>query len=153
MNILLVFATNSGTTMMTAQTVADKLTQKGHAVTMKEARVTTPDDFNSPEAIIIASPSWDFDGKEGMPHEDYMSLIEQLKSKTFEGKKFAIAGLGDSSYKHFCGAVDHFEELVKTMKGTLATPSLRIDKFFSDQTKNMEAINSWTESLSTSLSS
>lgn len=147
MNILLVYATNSGTTMSSAQTVNDKLVAKGHTVTMKEVRDTTESDFTAPEAILLGSPSWDFEGKEGMPHEDWLPLMEKLKTMTFENKPFAVFGLGDSSYKHFCGAVDHMEELVNTMKGKLLVPSLRIDKFYSDQTGNMDKINAWADSV------
>src|SRR4030042_5843461 len=114
MNILIVYATNSGTTMTTAQTVADKLTKAGHSVTMKEARDTTIENFSAPHAILMGSPSWDFEGHEGMPHDDFLPLMEKLKTVTVEGKPFVLFGLGDSSYKHFCGAVDHLEETVKT---------------------------------------
>lgn len=147
MNILIVYATNSGTTMTAAQTISDKLTGKGHQVTMKEARDATPEDFNTPQAILLGSPSWDFEGKEGMPHEDWIPLMEKLKTVTQENKPFAVFGLGDSSYKHFCGAVEHLDELVKTMKGKLALPSLKVDKFYSDQTGNMEKINKWADDL------
>ncbi len=147
MNILLVYATNSGSTMTTAQTIRDILTTQGHAVTMKEARDTTPEDFSSPQGIILGSPSWDFEGHEGMPHEDYLPLIEKLKTMTYENKPFAVFGLGDSSYKHFCGAVDHLEQLVKTMKGKLVVPSLKVDKFYSDQTGNTEKITTWASSV------
>ncbi|OGG29754.1 hypothetical protein A3A63_01515 [Candidatus Gottesmanbacteria bacterium RIFCSPLOWO2_01_FULL_46_9] len=143
----MVYATNSGTTMTTAQTVSDKLTGAGHQVTMKEARDTIPEDFNAPQVILLGSPSWDYEGKEGMPHEDYIPLIEKLKTVTHENKPFAVFGLGDSSYKHFCGSADHLEELVKAMKGKLIVPSLRIDKFYSDQTGNMEKINKWADDL------
>lgn len=151
MNILLVYATNSGTTMSTAQSISDKLSAKGHAVTMKEVRDTAETDFSSPDAIVMGSPSWDFEGHEGMPHEDWLPLMEKLKTMTFENKPFALFGLGDSSYKHFCGAVDHMEELVKTMKGRLIVPSLRIDKFYSDQTGNMDKINTWADGVITAL--
>lgn len=151
MNVLLIYATNSGTTMTAAQTISDELTKGGHTVTMKEVRDTKPEDLTAPEAILLGSPSWDFEGHEGMPHEDYLPLMEQLKTKTFENKPFAVFGMGDSSYKHFCGAVDHLEELVKTMKGKLATPSLRIDKFYSDQTANMEKITAWANQAASAL--
>lgn len=147
MNVLLVYATNSGTTMMTAQAVSDTLTQKGHTVTMKEVRDASPDDFAAHDIVILGSPSWDFDGQEGMPHEDYMPLIEKLKTKSFEGKPFAVFGLGDSSYTHFCGAVDHLETLISDIKGTLISPSLRIDNFFSDQNKHTQAIGEWAEGI------
>lgn len=151
MNILLVYATNSGTTMTAAQTIHDALASKGHTVTMKEARDATLEDFDSAPAVIVGSPSWDFEGNEGMPHEDWLPLMEKLKTKTFDNKSFAVFGLGDSSYKHFCGAVDHLEEMVKTVKGKLIVPSLRVDKFYSDQTGNMDKINVWITSVTAAL--
>jgi len=137
--------------MMTAQSIADTVSASGHQVTLKQVMETTPDDIKNAPAVILGSPSWDFNGMEGMPHEDYVPLLEQLKTMTFDGKPFAVFGLGDSSYTHFCGAVDHLEEFVKTVKGKLLLPSLRIDKYFSDQTKHMEAITAWAKSLVTQL--
>lgn len=151
MNILLVYATNSGTTMMAAQAVSDKLTAAGHSVTMKQVVETTVEEITVAPMVIFGSPSWDFDGKEGMPHEDYLPLMEKLKTMNAQNKPFAIFGLGDSSYRIFCGSVDHMEELVKTMKGKLVVPSLRIDNYFADQTKHMESINSWAESVGKTL--
>jgi len=151
MNIILVYATNSGSTMLAAQTVQDVLIKKGHQVTQKEARMAWTDDFNSSQVIIFGSPSWDYAGHEGMPHEDFVTLIDKLKTVTLENKPFAIFGLGDSSFTHFCGAVDHLEELVKTVKGKLIVPSLKIDKFFNDQTGNTAKITAWAENLASTL--
>jgi len=126
--------------------VNDALTAAGHTVTMKEARETSPEDFTSPQVVIIGSPSWDFDSNEGFPHEDYLPLMEKMKT-TEIAKPFAIFGLGDSSYKFFCGAVDHFEEFVKNLKGTLLVPSLRIDKYYTNTEDNNGKITTWLEEL------
>jgi len=133
--------------MIAAQTVSDELTKKGHQVTMKEARMTVVEDFNASQAVILGSPSWDYEGREGMPHEDFVVLIEKLKSAAFEGKQFAVFGLGDSTFPHFCGAVTHLEEFVAAVKGTLVVPSLKIDKYFNDQTGNTAKITEWADSL------
>ena len=146
MNILLVWATNSGTTQTVALMVKDALSAAGHSVTVKEARETTPEDFASPQAIIIGSPSWDFDGNEGFPHEDFLPLMEKVKTQTV-AKPFAIFGLGDSSYRIYNGAVDHLEKFVGEVKGTLLVPSLRIDKFYSDEAGNTAKVNALLEEL------
>lgn len=151
MQILLVYATNSGTTMMAAQAVSDKLTALGHTVTMKMVTETSVEEIVAAPLVIFGSPSWDFDGKEGMPHEDYVPLMEKLKTVNAENKPFAIFGLGDSSYRIYNGAVDHLENLIKTMKGKLVVPSLRIDNYFADQTKHTEAINAWAEKIAKAL--
>ncbi len=151
MNILIAYATNSGTTMTTAQAISDKLNAKGFAVTLKEVRDITESEFSTTDAIVMGSPSWDFEGHEGMPHEDWLPLMEKLKTITFENKPFAIFGLGDSSYKHFCGSVDQMEALIKTIKGKLLVDSLRVDKFYSDQTGNMDKINAWADTVISAL--
>jgi flavodoxin I len=146
MNILLVFATNSGTTQTVAQMITDALTTAGHSVTVKEARMAAPEDFSTPQAVIIGSPSWDFDGNEGFPHEDLIALMNKMKGAHVP-KPFALFGLGDSSYKFFCGAVDHLEKFVTEVGGTLITPSLKIDKYYSDMDGNNAKITTWIEEL------
>ena len=137
--------------MTAAQTISDVLTKKGHQVTMKEARMSSEDDFKASQVVILGSPSWEFEGRDGMPHEDFMALIDKLKTLTFEGKPFAIFGLGDSTFPHFCGAVGHLEEFVTTVKGKLIVPSLKIDKFFNDMTGNTDKITKWAESVAAAL--
>lgn len=150
MNILLVYATNSGGTLMASQTVSELLTQKGHTVTLKEAAETTPEEVSQAAFVLLASPSWDFENAEGMPHEHFVPLMKGLEGKTLEGKPFAILGLGDRSYAKFCGAVDEFEKWVANIKGKLAVPSLRIDGYFYDQSGNTQKITDWTNQLASS---
>lgn len=149
MNILLVFATNSGGTEMAAQLITQQLTN--HTVTMKRAVEATLEDVQQAECVILGSPSWDYAGKEGQPHDDFHAFQGKLASAQFDGKKFAVFGLGDTSYKHFCGAVDELETWISGWKGTLVVPSLRIDKFFYQQAEATEAINSWCQKLTSTL--
>ena len=130
--------------------ISDELTKVGHTVTIKEAREATPEDFTAPQVVLMGTPSWDFDGNEGFPHEDMIALMDKMKTATLS-KPFAIFGLGDSSYKFFCGAVDHLEKFVSDVKGTLLIPSLRIDKYYSDVDGNNAKIMVWVEGLKTKL--
>lgn len=151
MNILLLFATNSGGTQMAAQMVADELSAKNHVVSLKNPTEVTVDELQATDAIVLASPSWDYESKEGQPHENFFPLMKALEGKTLENKPFSILGLGDSSYAHFCGAVDVFEELVKNLKGRLIVPSLRIGQFYT-KGGNMEAVKQWGQQLTNALS-
>jgi len=151
MNVLLVYATNSGGTLMASQLVSELLTQKGHTVTLKEAAETTPEDVTNAAFVLLASPSWDYENAEGMPHEHFVPLMKGLEGKTLEAKPFAILGLGDKSYAKFCGAVDHFETFVGALKGKLTVPSLRVDGYFYDQGGNTQKITDWTNQLASSL--
>lgn len=149
MNILLVYATNSGTTQTVAAMIKDQLIAGGQTVTMKDVDEVTPDMFGQYDLVILGSPSWDYEGKEGQPHDHYLPLFDASNGKSFEGKKFAVFGLGDQSYTIFCGAVDHLEDYVKSIKGTLALPSLRIDNYYSTTDASNTAIGDWVKKLTT----
>ncbi|MDO8451884.1 MAG: flavodoxin domain-containing protein [bacterium] len=146
MTILIVFATNSGGTQEAVGLVEETLKSLHFTVSVKPALQALPDDITSSNAIILASPSWDYGNEEGQPHEDFFPFMKLCEGKVFEGKPFAILGLGDSSYTKFCGAVDHLETFVKTLHGTLVVPSLRIDGYYSRH-DNPDKVKAWTNTL------
>ncbi|OGG08154.1 hypothetical protein A3B48_03080 [Candidatus Gottesmanbacteria bacterium RIFCSPLOWO2_01_FULL_40_10] len=151
MNILLVYATNSGGTQLASQIVQEHLMSQNLQVTMKEVRDTQPEELTDADAVILASSTWDYEGLEGQPHPDYRPFMELFKGKKITGKKFAVLGLGDSSYTYFCGAVNHLEQFVKDLEGILAVDSLKIDGFYLDQQTNSEKLASWADNLGKTL--
>ncbi len=153
MNILVAYATNSGGTADAANIVSTALTSGNHQVTTKMIHDVAPDDLAAFDLILFGSPSWDYQDKEGVPHEDFIAFMEKMKGlpagrqgKTLPNKNVAIFGLGDSSYTHFCGAVDHLEEFVKTLQGKLMSESLRIDGYYTHP-GNQEKVKEWAEHL------
>lgn len=130
MNILLVYATNSGSTEAAAHIIADVLTGKGHVVSVKDAKTATPEDVTAAPFFILGSPSWDHDGLEGQPLPEMEEFIARCKEVALNGKPCAVFGLGDSSYTYFCGAVTYLEAFIKRTKGTLVVPSLKVDAFY-----------------------
>jgi len=151
MKIAIVYATNSGGTQLAAQIVAETFAKHNLTAEIKEVQGSMPADLKNYDLVILASPSWDYEGLEGEPHPDYRPFMEKFKGEDFSGRKFAVFGLGDSSYTYFCGAVQHLEDFVKSLKGELVTQSLRIDGFYLDQQKSSQQLTDWTESLVTHL--
>lgn len=145
MNILVAYATNSGGTAQAAQIVADALTRQNHTVKLEMIANMNPDEFAAFDTIVFGSPSWDYKDQEGLPHEDFIAFMKKMKGKIVS-KPFAIFGLGDRSYPHFCGAVEHLEAFVKTIGGTLVGESLRIDGFYTKQ-GNRENVQKWAEQI------
>ena len=147
MNILIIFATYSGGTQLAADAVAKTLQKKGQAVRVMNPKLVKAGDITSSDLSVFCSPSWDVNGKSGQPHEDFLFLIKETVNVLFEGKQFAVLGLGDSSYPHFCGAVNELELFVAQKKGVLKMPSLRIDGFFYDEGKHTKTIEEWANNL------
>ncbi len=152
MNVLLLFTTNSGSTQAASDVVRNALTGAGHTVTVKNPKETTFDEVSGADLVVFASPSWDYEGKEGQPHEDFNALLKEFEGKTLEGKPFAIVGLGDTSYTHYCGAVDVLEEYVGKLNAKLAVPSLRIDRYYQNSDAP-QAVKTWAENLNKSITS
>lgn len=151
MNILIVYATNSGGTQHVANVIADVLQGGQHTVTVQQVRDTKPDQLSQYDAIVFGSPSWDYNGKEGQLHEEMRSFVEGAAGISLEGKKVAVFGLGDSSYMYFTGAVDHLENFVAHCHTSLLVPSLRIDGFYFDLDTNKQRAKEWAQDLATQL--
>lgn len=147
MNILLVYATYSSGTKQASQIVTDTLVAKDHTVTVKRAADTNIEDFGPYDLVILGSPSWLINNKDGMPHEEFVALIERSQGKLFENKKFAIFGLGDESYARFCGATDHLKNFVEQGKGTLVGEILRIDGYLFNEDHNSHVLQEWVEKI------
>lgn len=146
MNILIVYATYSGSTGEAIQLVSAELTKAGHTVTVKTPTEATPQDCTAAEFLLLASPSWDYEGKEGQPHEDFQAFFKALDQTQFSGKPYAVLGLGDTAYPHYCGAVDIFEEFMNARGAKKAVESLRIDKYFSSH-DNPQKVSQWASLL------
>lgn len=147
MDILILYATYSSGTEIACQTIEGILKQHNHTITRKMVKETPLDELTRYDLIILGSPSWDYEGDEGQPHQDFINFITTNSPHTLPSKKFAVIGLGDSTYAHFCGAVDHLENFVKQVKGELLLPSLRVDGFYFNQEKNLEQIKQWAQEI------
>lgn len=146
MNILIAYATYSSGTQSASNYVKDLLS-KNHKVTIKNITTVNPNDFNNFDLTILASPSWWVQEMDGMPHIHFVEFFDKTNNVSYESKNFAIFGLGDEKYTHFCGAVDHLEKFVVTHKGNLKTPSLRIDGFYFDEEKNKTLLEEWVKKI------
>ncbi len=151
MTILLVYATNSSGTYNASQMLAEVLTAAGHVVTIHRANHVEPQDLTAYDLVILASCTWEkfVDGKklEGQLQEHMEQLAVKCQGFRCDHQRFAVFGLGDSSYQYFCGAVDYLEKLVKNVGGDLIVPSLRIDGYFFDRENNDKAVTAWAKDI------
>jgi flavodoxin len=130
---------------MVAQQIHDTL-QKAHEVNLRQISEVKFDEFPMYDLVILGTPSWFTNNQDGMPHDDFVAFMSANETQRTD-KKFALFGLGDSSYDHFCGGIMHVEEFVKKVGGALVVPTLKIDGYYSNQPTAETAITAWTQSL------
>lgn len=151
MHIRIIYGSNSGSTRSAAELMSELLIKSGYKVTVQSALDAQPADIADSDVTIIGSCSWDrFEGTkrlEGQLHEHWFQLQKAAGAKTFPRHRFAVFGLGDSTYTHFCGAADHLEALVKKWKGVQIGTTLRLDSYFFEPERNAEQIRDWLKQL------
>jgi len=126
---------------MLAQQLNDKL-KAIHAdkeFVYKDADECKGEDYSQYDLVLFVSSSWD-DGDLNMIAEDYLNQLPDLA-----GQKFALVGLGDSSYPHFCGAVEKTEAALTAKGATLVGSAHKIDGFVEDPI--VEATVAWADGV------
>ena len=124
--ILIVYGSTTGNTESVAERVASTLSKAGHEVSLKNAADVAPKGLaDGVDLVLLGSSTWGDDDIE--LQDDFVPLFENLEDAGLSGRKVAVFGCGDSSYTHFCGAVDAIEEKAASLGATVVVGSLKID--------------------------
>lgn len=121
--VLLVYATMSGNTEAMADLIEKGLKEGGASVDRHEAMDIDAELLHDYSHILLGAYTW---GDGDLP-DDFIDLYEEMEELDLTGKAFAVFGSGDTSYEHFCGAVDLIEEKVKEPGGDIVLPSIKIE--------------------------
>ncbi|MBL4902064.1 MAG: flavodoxin [Desulfocapsa sp.] len=123
---LIVYGSTTGNTEIVAEQIAEILKDKGVEVTLKNVVDATVAELGKEyDLTVLGASTW---GEEDIEfQEDFAQFFEDMDKAELKDKKVAIFGCGDSSYEHFCGAVDELEAKAETLGAKLVGDSLRID--------------------------
>lgn len=126
MRALIVYGSTTGNTQTTAEMIGDVFEEKGWDIVMKNVDETAVEELAwDYDLVLLGSSTWGDDEIE--MQEDFAEFYEKMDEVSLNGKKAAAFGCGDSSFTHFCGAVDLIEEKVEELGGSLVIESLKID--------------------------
>ena len=125
-SLTILFASQTGNSKGVAQQLAEQATAKGIAntlVSMADYKVKSIKDES--HLIIVASTNGD-----GDPPDDAIDLHQFLATKKapkLDNLKFAVLGLGDSSYEFFCQTGKDFEQRISALGATAIVERLDAD--------------------------
>ena len=123
---LIIYGSTTGNTESTARTIAETLKQNDIDTTVKY--ITSADLAylsGGYDVILLGCSTWGDDEIE--LQEDFAEFFENMDGLDLKGRKLAVFGCGDSSYTHFCGAVDALEEKTESLGAELVASGLKID--------------------------
>lgn len=139
---LIIYGSTTGNTEFTAEEIETTLKENNVDVTLKNVTDVGVEEFEKKfDIYLLGASTWGEDEIE--LQEDFIDFFDDMKkAPSFEGKRFAVFGCGDSSYDYFCGAVDAIEERITAKGGTLVGELLKIDG-----DPETEEIREWTQSV------
>ncbi|MEK7624725.1 MAG: flavodoxin domain-containing protein [Patescibacteria group bacterium] len=147
MNILIVYATNSGSTYLAGERIRKILSAGGHEVDMEEAKLVRPNRVKKYELVIFGSPTWHIGGAEAMPQEFMLALLEQMRREAMTPERYAAYGCGEKSFTIFCGAVDYIDTVLRSLGAKKVIPSLKIDGYYFHLLDNQKIVDKWATEL------
>lgn len=123
---LIIFGSNTGNTETAAWHVGEALQASGWQTVIKSAsEVSAAGLGRGYDLLLLGCSTW---GDEEIElQDDFVPLYEEFEKADLSGRKVAVFGCGDSSYTHFCGAVDAIAEKAESLGAHLVVGSLKID--------------------------
>ena len=99
--ILIIYGSETGHAAKLAERLGDLARQKGLVSTVKDTAEFRPQDLKAVKRLIVVTSTHG----EGTPPDtaaDFYEFLHGRKAPKLSGVKFAVLGLGDSTYEHFC---------------------------------------------------
>ena len=147
MKVLIVYGSETGNTESIAEALGEQISAAGHEVKVLSAANASAEGLcNGYDAVLFGCSAWGTDEVE--LQSDFNTLFEDFDSIGVNGKKVACFASGDSSFEHYCGAVDVIEDKVQSLGATLMEEGLRIE---GDYSGNKDDVDAWGAKIIASL--
>jgi flavodoxin I len=120
---IVVYGSTTGNTEELAGYIGRALKSGGIGeVHIKNVTDTDVNELLDYEIILLGSSTWG----DGELQDDYFDFFEALNKMDLTGKKAAAFGTGESSWSHFCAAVDTLQERL-TKCGAEVAEGFKVD--------------------------
>ena len=119
----IIVGTVYGSAMSAAESLEEALMAAGHEVVLHEEAALV--DLNPAHFWLVVTSTT---GQGELP-ADILPLFSELRDNSgpLPQLRYAIAALGDSSYEHYCGGGQLFNDLLQELQATAVTEMLTID--------------------------
>lgn len=147
MKVLIVYGSTTGNTAGIAEALGEQIRGAGHEVTVLNAADATAEGLcNGYDAVLFGCSAWGTDEVE--MQDDFNALFEDFDVIGAAGRKVACFASGDSSFEHFCGAVDVIENRLSGLGAVLMEEGLKVE---GDYSGSRDDVDSWGKRIIASL--
>ncbi|MFM4743577.1 assimilatory sulfite reductase (NADPH) flavoprotein subunit [Aeromonas dhakensis] len=148
-NLTILYGSQTGNTKGVASAIKAQAEARGLPVTLTSMADYKPKQLKKETHLLVVVSTYG----EGEPPESAVDLYEQLKKGKvgkLEGLKFAVLGLGDSSYEFFCQTGKDFDSLLTKAGADRVHELASLDVDYQDAAKawGEQALNAIAATLS-----
>lgn len=145
--VLIVFGSTTGNTEGIAEAIAKQIEAAGHEVTLTNAADASADGLcDGYDCALFGCSAWGTDDVELQP--DFDALFVDFDNINAKGVKTGCFASGDSSFEHFCGAVDVIEAKLNELGAQQIVGGLKVD---GDLSAGESDVEEWTNDVLKSL--
>ena len=143
MKVLIVYGSETGNTESLAEALGEQISGAGHEVKVLSAADASAEGLcTGYDAALFGCSAWGTDEVE--LQGDFNTLFEEFDSIDVKGKKAACFASGDSSFEHYCGAVDVIEDKLNSLGAVLMEEGLRVE---GDYSGNKDDVDAWGQKI------
>jgi len=140
-HVRILFASETGNAAALAQTIAERIRAVSQSVDVVDLASYKPRALEREQTVIVVTSTHG----DGTPPEPALRFFEQLQGptapKSLPQLRFAVLGLGDSTYEHFCRTAKIVDERLAGLGASRLTPRLECDLDYH------EPAAAWTEQI------
>ncbi len=130
--ISILWGSQSGNATGLAETIGQHLEEAGLEVEVVSMGERDPEEIHSIKNLLIITSTYG-DGEPPDNASEWMSYLKFGEVEPLEGLNYAVLGLGDPYYPHFCQCGKDFDEYLARLGAKSLVPRLDCDRYFEDQ--------------------
>ncbi|MEK8132759.1 flavodoxin [Paenibacillus filicis] len=131
-SVIIIYASMTGNTEEMAELIADGVRSAGVEPVLKSVMDASASELEKYDGIILGAYTW---GDGDLPDE-MLDFYEEMDDINLNGRKAAVFGSADSSYRVFGGAVDTLVEKLKETGADVVLDGFKVELNPSNDEKN-----------------
>ena len=130
--INILFGSQSGNAQNLANVISESLASEGFDSPVFDMGSIDPENIHDMDYVVIVTSTWG-DGEAPDNASEWMSYLKFNEELNLSHVKFAVIGLGDTYYPHFCQCGKDFEQYLSKHGGHSLLRRLDCDLYYEEQ--------------------
>jgi sulfite reductase (NADPH) flavoprotein alpha-component len=130
--ICIAFGSQTGNAQNLAQVIGGQLENEGFLTNVIDMSSLDPENLSDLDTLIIVTSTYG-DGEAPDNASEWLSYLKFADDVQLGNLKFAVLGLGDTYYPHFCQCAKDFDYYLSKHGGHQLLPRLDCDLYYEEQ--------------------